>query len=218
MTIADAMRRYSKKSTKDLRAQWTKATGKDADGMTRDTLIKDLADRAANAPQEATTTEPAAEVPAEPVETPTQDEPEPPRETVFVPDEDQPPTDIEPVPEAAAEDTQMRSTKSKSKGRKPKAHRPPKPKAERKGKAKVAKAPKEPKPKKERSKPAGVPAVGESFTRTFKGKDYVVKVTESGFRFDGEDFPALTPIAMKITGAKSISGPAFFFGWKPKAK
>ena len=61
-----------------------------------------------------------------------------------------------------------------------------------------------------------LPAPGTTFTREYKGKSLQVKVLEAGFQFEGEQFPSLTALALKITGAKAISGPRFFNLDQPK--
>ena len=65
-----------------------------------------------------------------------------------------------------------------------------------------AKAPKERDPR--------IPAPGGVIQRDYKGKKLEVKVLEQGFEFEGETFTSLTALALKVTGAKAISGPAFF--------
>ena len=104
----------------------------------------------------------------------------------------------------------MKKTKSKS------AKAPKEPKQ---AKAKKApKAPKAPKQPRAQAKPDRCPPKGESFVRRYKGDDIKVTVREDGtFGCGGEQYPSLTALALKITGAKAISGPAFFFGRSVKA-
>lgn len=88
--------------------------------------------------------------------------------------------------------------------------------------APVGKSRKSPQKKEGKSKaaPASVagvlklPAVGSKLTRSYQGKDHIVEVVEGGFKYQGETFTSLTALAKKITGYKSISGPAFFHLWK----
>lgn len=211
-TTTDAMRKLSKKSTKDLKARWERASGKSAEGWTRDSLIKELASLAASG--DAGTTEPAAESAASGTE-PTAEEAPPPSTTIEYDepnDTPQPEETQEAAPDAASpEEPQMRtSTKSKSKARKPKAHRPPKPKAERK--PRKAKEPKDG----ERKARLGDFKPGDAVERVYKGKTIKAKATEGGWIVDGEVYPSLTAIALKVTGAKSISGRYFFRLWKAK--
>jgi Protein of unknown function (DUF2924) len=53
---------------------------------------------------------------------------------------------------------------------------------------------------------------GDTITREWHGKEYVVKVLPdgAGFEFAGATHGSLTKIAKIITGAASISGPRFF--------
>lgn len=62
-----------------------------------------------------------------------------------------------------------------------------------------------------------LPAPGSTIERKYKDKDLAVKVLEAGFEFEGTQYPSLTALALKITGAKAISGPAFFGLTKPQA-
>ena len=81
---------------------------------------------------------------------------------------------------------------------------------------KAAKSKAEPKVKAERKPKAAkerdprIPAPGNTIDRKYKGKDLSVKVLEAGFEFEGTQYPSLTALALKITGAKAISGPRFF--------
>lgn len=90
----------------------------------------------------------------------------------------------------------------------PKAAKPTKePSAPRAAKPKPAKAPRERDPR--------LPAVGGAIEKVYKGATLKVVCHEDHFRFEGEDYPSLTAIALKVTGAKTISGP-FFFGIAPR--
>jgi hypothetical protein len=53
---------------------------------------------------------------------------------------------------------------------------------------------------------------GDTITREWHGKEYVVKVLPdgAGFEFAGAMHTSLTAIAKIVTGAKSISGPRWF--------
>ena len=46
--------------------------------------------------------------------------------------------------------------------------------------------------------------------RSYRGKEYVVKVTKGKISFNGLPYRSLTAVARVITGYKAISGPAFF--------
>lgn len=50
---------------------------------------------------------------------------------------------------------------------------------------------------------------GNRLVRRWRGRTYVVEVSESGLVFDGERFSSLSGIANKITGTR-WSGPKFF--------
>ncbi len=50
---------------------------------------------------------------------------------------------------------------------------------------------------------------GNRLVRRWRGRTYVVEVTESGLIYEGDRFSSLTLIATKITGTK-WSGPKFF--------
>ncbi|MBU1674979.1 DUF2924 domain-containing protein [bacterium] len=84
----------------------------------------------------------------------------------------------------------------------------------RKATAKKAKAPSAPKaaPRDPR-----LPAVGSTLTRTYKGRDFKVKVLADGFEFEGETFRSLSGLARHIVGYQ-ISGPVFFKLAEPKGK
>jgi len=51
---------------------------------------------------------------------------------------------------------------------------------------------------------------GELLERAYKGTTVRVRVLADGFEWNGETFGSLTAIAKRVTGAASISGPAFF--------
>lgn len=51
--------------------------------------------------------------------------------------------------------------------------------------------------------------VGQTLTRTFKGKEIAVKVVEEGFVYQDQTFTSLSACARRITGY-GISGPVFF--------
>ncbi len=51
--------------------------------------------------------------------------------------------------------------------------------------------------------------IGTKIIKTYKGKDYVIRVLENGFDLDGQHFKTLSGMAKKITGMK-ISGNMFF--------
>lgn len=85
-------------------------------------------------------------------------------------------------------------------------------------KSKEPKTPRAAKPKpakKPRERDPRLPAIGESITKEYKGKTLKVVCHEDHFRFEGEDYPSLTAVALKITGYPAISGP-FFFGLAPR--
>ena len=82
---------------------------------------------------------------------------------------------------------------------------------------KVVKAKRQSTAKKDERDPR-LPAPGSVITRDYKGKALEVKVLDQGFEFEGTQFPSLTALALKITGAKAISGPAFFKLTQPKAE
>jgi hypothetical protein len=50
---------------------------------------------------------------------------------------------------------------------------------------------------------------GTRIVREWKGKVHEVTITEGGFKYEGETFKSLSPIACLITGTH-WSGPAFF--------
>lgn len=54
-----------------------------------------------------------------------------------------------------------------------------------------------------------LPPVGTRMVRNYRGKEYNVIVTNSGFQFEGIFYKSLSAIAFKITG-KKISGNYFF--------
>ena len=61
-----------------------------------------------------------------------------------------------------------------------------------------------------------IPAPGGVIERKYKGQVLKVKVLAQGFEFEGETFSSLTALALKVTGAKAISGPRFFNITEPK--
>jgi Protein of unknown function (DUF2924) len=50
---------------------------------------------------------------------------------------------------------------------------------------------------------------GARLVREWGGRTHTVTITEDGFEYAGENYPSLTKIAQKITGAH-WSGPRFF--------
>lgn len=54
-----------------------------------------------------------------------------------------------------------------------------------------------------------LPPIGTRMVRNYRGKEYNVIVTNSGFQFEGIFYKSLSAIAFKITG-KKISGNYFF--------
>ena len=59
------------------------------------------------------------------------------------------------------------------------------------------------------------PAAGTEITRTYKGRQLVVRVTEDGFVYEGQKFKSLSAVAKHITGSH-CSGQAFFRTKGPK--
>ena len=59
------------------------------------------------------------------------------------------------------------------------------------------------------SKKLADPRLPESgvIEKTYRGKQYRIEITPTGFRWDGRDWKSLTAIAREVTGAKAISGP-----------
>ena len=53
-------------------------------------------------------------------------------------------------------------------------------------------------------------ATDKILNREYKGKVHTVLCNLGGFIYDGATYKSLTAVAMKITGYKAISGPAFF--------
>lgn len=51
--------------------------------------------------------------------------------------------------------------------------------------------------------------IGTKIIKTYKGKDYVVRILENGFDLDGKRFKSLSGMAKQITGMK-VSGKLFF--------
>ena len=64
-----------------------------------------------------------------------------------------------------------------------------------------------PKPVRRKSTP---PPVGTIIVRKYKNQEYTVKVLEKGFECNDLQYRSLTALAKDITGAKAISGYAFF--------
>lgn len=91
------------------------------------------------------------------------------------------------------------------------------PNAPKTPKAKEPKAPRaaKPKPTKKGERDPRLPAIGGTIEKVYKGATLKVVCHADHFRFDGDDYPSLTAIALKVTGAKTISGP-FFFGIAPR--
>ena len=54
-----------------------------------------------------------------------------------------------------------------------------------------------------------LPIVGSEIIKKYKGQQYVIKVTEKGFEFNGKTYRSLSRIAEEITGVH-WSGYAFF--------
>lgn len=67
-------------------------------------------------------------------------------------------------------------------------------------------------------KPVPTPALkpGIELARDWNGRRHVVRVTESGFSYEGRPFRSLSEVARAITGTR-WSGPAFF-GLKAKSR
>ena len=78
------------------------------------------------------------------------------------------------------------------------------------------------KPKAKKAAPrkatAPAPKPGTTLTRTFKGKEIKVTVTDDGFRYGGKTYRSLTAVALAVTGYKAVSGPRFFGMVQPKSK
>jgi hypothetical protein len=56
-----------------------------------------------------------------------------------------------------------------------------------------------------------LPKIGETFTKTYKGKDYKVTRLEDGFRYAGKVYPSLTAAAKAVRGTdQEINGWLFF--------
>lgn len=53
------------------------------------------------------------------------------------------------------------------------------------------------------------PKIGTRMIREWRGRTYVVEVTDQGFRYEGEHFASLSHVARAITGTR-WSGPRFF--------
>jgi hypothetical protein len=64
-----------------------------------------------------------------------------------------------------------------------------------------------------------LPAVGSVITRSYKGMDLKVLVTETGFQFRGTNFSSLSKLAKTLSGHQAVNGFAFFkLGTGGKAK
>ncbi len=63
-----------------------------------------------------------------------------------------------------------------------------------------------------------LPAPGSTLIRPYKGKDYEIEVLESGFRWNGEEYPSLSKLASVITGQVSINGYLWARLTEPKAR
>ncbi len=57
-----------------------------------------------------------------------------------------------------------------------------------------------------------LPAVGKTIKRTFKGKDYELRVTKDGFQLGDVAFRSLTAAAKAVTKYAAVSGPRFWLG------
>lgn len=64
-------------------------------------------------------------------------------------------------------------------------------------------------PRRRRSSARGSLRPGNRLVRRWRGRTYVVEVTEAGLVYEGARFSSLTVIATKITGTR-WSGPKFF--------
>lgn len=64
-----------------------------------------------------------------------------------------------------------------------------------------------------------LPKVGGSITKTYLGKEYVVKVTAEGFEFKGKKYPSLTAAAKAVRGTdQEVNGWRFFGLTKAKVE
>ena len=54
-----------------------------------------------------------------------------------------------------------------------------------------------------------LPKVGSTLVRMYKGREIEVKVLETGFEYEGENYRSLSGLARHIVGYQ-ISGPVFF--------
>ena len=61
-----------------------------------------------------------------------------------------------------------------------------------------------------------VPPVGSVIRRPYRGRVLAVKVTRTGFKFEGRAYTSLSAIAREVTGAR-WSGP-LFFGLAPRRR
>ena len=71
----------------------------------------------------------------------------------------------------------------------------------------------------QRQRPQYDLAPGTTLTRTFKGEELNVRITDDGFEYKGETFKSISAVARHICGYQ-ISGPVFFglTEQKPAAK
>ncbi|NMC34741.1 MAG: DUF2924 domain-containing protein [Veillonellaceae bacterium] len=74
----------------------------------------------------------------------------------------------------------------------------------------VAESPKPTVPAKSARRKSTPPTEGTVLVRKYKNQEYTVKVLEKGFECNGLQYRSLTALAKDITGAKAISGYAFF--------
>ena len=65
-------------------------------------------------------------------------------------------------------------------------------------------------PAKSKAKRTSAPKPGTTITRSFKGKQITVKVTDNGFVYRGKTYKSLTALTIHITGYGAVSGPRFF--------
>ena len=86
------------------------------------------------------------------------------------------------------------------------------------GRAAASKAPEHPVRGNGSTEHKSLPKVGESFTKTYNGKDYKVTRTEAGFRYAGKEYASLTATAKAVRGTdQEVNGWLFFGFVKPKA-
>jgi hypothetical protein len=93
-------------------------------------------------------------------------------------------------------------------------------------KPKAAKAAKTPKPakaapaerKREFKRDPRLPAAGSKITKSYKGKDLTIEVTDDGLVLDGTRYASASALARAITGAASINGMLWLGLATPTAK